>query len=483
MLQEEIPESDRFAALPTAMLARQLAAREREERTQALQKHLETSKAYAERIGSEERAGSKRRSAAQRQSEAEEASTCRILSAQEAARREAEQRRHDGALAAAVSAHKAESLREQKNVERIIAGSEELRELEARLRAAYVNKERHVQLAESAAMAAETDAREAQIAGAMEAERQRGLQAEAYREFLRLEDGKLIKVGLDAQIKDKERLKAEAYQEFLKEKEQVDEVVRKIAAEEAAEAAAREAKEAETRRYIDEFISQRERFKAERVAELERENDEIRRYAAAVMQREIEQRAAAETSQNARDAAFEAITKGMAAESAKRLEEEQLRNELLEAEAEEEAARREADAKERALRQRLDIALANEYQRELKRLAREEEKKAEDALRTSMLERFAAEDRIDQMNAQKRRMKQLEHRREVERLLEQRREAFEAARAAEVEAAMGDGKADRHPPLPPPGRRLRARALSAPICRIPPPSLVHAPCDRPRRRG
>ena len=140
-------------------LVLQLAAREREERTQALQKHLETSKAYAERIGSEERAGSKRRSAAQRQSEAEEASTCRILSAQEAARREAEQRRHDGALAAAVSAHKAESLREQKNVERIIAGSEELRELEARLRAAYVNKERHVQLAESAAMAAETDAR------------------------------------------------------------------------------------------------------------------------------------------------------------------------------------------------------------------------------------------------------------------------------------------------------------------------------------
>jgi len=183
------------------------------------------------------------------------------------------------------------------------------------------------------------------------------------------------------------------------------------------------------------------------VAELEHENDEIRRYAAAVMQREIEQRAAAEKSQNARDAAFEAITKGMAAESAKRLEEEELRNELLEAEAEEEAARREADAKERALRQRLDIALANEYQRELKRLAREEEKKAEDALRTSMLERFAAEDRIDQMNAQKRRMKQLEHRRmkqlehrrEVERLLEQRREA---ARAAEAEAAMGDGKAE-----------------------------------------
>lgn len=33
-----------------------------------------------------------------------------------------------------------------------------------------------------------------------------------------------------------------------------------------------------------------------------------------------------------------------------------------------------------------------------------------------MMEKFAEDDRIDQMNAQKRRMKELEHKREVERL-------------------------------------------------------------------
>lgn len=45
-----------------------------------------------------------------------------------------------------------------------------------------------------------------------------------------------------------------------------------------------------------------------------------------------------------------------------------------------------------------------------------------------MLAKFAEDDRIEQMNAQKRRMKQLEHKRAVERLLDDRRKQFEADR-------------------------------------------------------
>ena len=37
-----------------------------------------------------------------------------------------------------------------------------------------------------------------------------------------------------------------------------------------------------------------------------------------------------------------------------------------------------------------------------------------------MMAKFAEDDRIEQMNAQKRRMKQLEHQRAVERMLEER---------------------------------------------------------------
>jgi len=47
-----------------------------------------------------------------------------------------------------------------------------------------------------------------------------------------------------------------------------------------------------------------------------------------------------------------------------------------------------------------------------------------------MLAKFAEDDRIEQMNAQKRRMKQLEHKRAVEALIEDRRKQFEAEKVS-----------------------------------------------------
>lgn len=51
-----------------------------------------------------------------------------------------------------------------------------------------------------------------------------------------------------------------------------------------------------------------------------------------------------------------------------------------------------------------------------------------------MLAKFAEDDRIEQMNAQKRRMRQLEHKRAVEKLIDERREQFRREREAELEA-------------------------------------------------
>ena len=50
-----------------------------------------------------------------------------------------------------------------------------------------------------------------------------------------------------------------------------------------------------------------------------------------------------------------------------------------------------------------------------------------------MMAKFAEDDRIEQMNAQKRRMKQAEHKRAVEQLVEQRKIQFAADREREVD--------------------------------------------------
>ena len=59
------------------------------------------------------------------------------------------------------------------------------------------------------------------------------------------------------------------------------------------------------------------------------------------------------------------------------------------------------------------------------RMAREKEE--EDEFRRQTMERFAEQDRLEQMNAQKRRIKVAQHAREVERLIQEKRAMFEAA--------------------------------------------------------
>lgn len=49
-----------------------------------------------------------------------------------------------------------------------------------------------------------------------------------------------------------------------------------------------------------------------------------------------------------------------------------------------------------------------------------------------MLDKFAEDDRIDQLNAQRRRQKQIQHRHEVDRLIEEKRAMYEEMKMKEA---------------------------------------------------
>lgn len=69
---------------------------------------------------------------------------------------------------------------------------------------------------------------------------------------------------------------------------------------------------------------------------------------------------------------------------------------------------------------------------QLKKERQAEERAMEEDFRRKMLEKFAEDDRIDQMNAHKRRMKELEHKREVERLWKEKLEVYRLQREEEI---------------------------------------------------
>ena len=53
-----------------------------------------------------------------------------------------------------------------------------------------------------------------------------------------------------------------------------------------------------------------------------------------------------------------------------------------------------------------------------------------------LLQKYAEDDRLEQMNAQKRRMKELEHKREIERLWQEKLAIYQAQRQAEQEEIL-----------------------------------------------
>jgi len=59
---------------------------------------------------------------------------------------------------------------------------------------------------------------------------------------------------------------------------------------------------------------------------------------------------------------------------------------------------------------------AKAYQERLKEERIAEERRMEDEFKQKLMAKFAEDERLEQMNAQKRRMRELEHKREIERL-------------------------------------------------------------------
>jgi hypothetical protein len=94
-------------------------------------------------------------------------------------------------------------------------------------------------------------------------------------------------------------------------------------------------------------------------------------------------------------------------------------------EQEEYARQLEKKALEAQIRQRLDLQNAHKSYLEMKEQKKQAEMEEEAKFRSEMMAKFAEDDRLEQLSAQKRRMKQLEHRKEVERLIKERQEEYE----------------------------------------------------------
>merc|ERR1719191_990037 len=73
------------------------------------------------------------------------------------------------------------------------------------------------------------------------------------------------------------------------------------------------------------------------------------------------------------------------------------------------------------------------YQMNVKKEKEELEKQEENAFRDQLMQKFMQDERLEKLNAERRRKMIQQHKREVERLLQERRKMYEAERFQEME--------------------------------------------------
>ncbi|XP_067104860.1 meiosis-specific nuclear structural protein 1 [Osmerus mordax] len=326
-----------------------------------------------------------------------------------------------------------EKCRDEKMRQYIKENSVELRELEVKLKSAYLNRERAAQIAEKEAMRYETMRQEADTAHKMKSEHERASVEQDKQDQQRYNELVRYQQELEQQLEEKERQRQQSYQEFLKEKLMVDEIVRKIYEEDRMEMQLRLEKMTATQRYIEEFKKQQAEWKRMEREKMEAENRRIMEFASYQQRKEENRMANVQEREMAKQHLHQMLTEKIERERLQREEMERVREELCMEEQAEAARQKEIEEMEKRIRQRLEIQQTCQQQMAFKELRRQAEKEEEEAFRQMMMAKFAEDDRIEQMNAQKRRMKQLEHKRAVEKLMEDRRKQYLADKEREAE--------------------------------------------------
>lgn len=344
----------------------------------------------------------------------------------------------EAALAEAVGQQKMTQLREEKEIQKV-RDDPELRELRRALAMAEITRERCSQYTFAKHKAAKDRQESHEEDARLEAYQAAGAHNPEVEETHKKEMKMQQKAALEKQMQDRDESKVAAYKEFLKEKQLVDEVVRRIQEEDERERVEQMGRQRQTQEYIQDYLKERSVEKLKERERREEEDRQILEYMKSQAKRKEDEKGKAQAKHEQAMRILEEQSRVIADKQRKKDEMEDILNEYYNEQRQEKERLREQTELEKKIRDRVAMIEANEHQKRLKAAKAAMEKREEDEFRQMMMEKFAEDDRIEQMNAVKRNQRRAEHNREVQRLIDQRR----AMRMAELEREVASTELEK----------------------------------------
>ncbi|CDJ52250.1 meiosis-specific nuclear structural protein 1, putative [Eimeria brunetti] len=318
--------------------------------------------------------------------------------------------------------------------QKICQESEEIRKLKEQLATARVNRERAAQLLERQRREADAAFEDARLELAMEEKRLAACENARRHELERSLQMRQVGLDLAAQIRERQRMKEEeTADKYAVEKEQVGAVVAKLLEEMENE----KRQSMERRRLHAEMVAEatkeRERQKQLVLENKIKEENEIREYLE--MQRKRAEDLAREKELIRREKAR--ILDELLQQQIRKQQEEtdyaQLIADLYEFEREEQERQKEEAQKKKREEERATLATAFKEQMEEKERRRQEQLAEEGQFRQELYAKFAREAKLEQMTLQRRKLAILEHNRQVEAIIQERRRQLEGQRERDRE--------------------------------------------------
>eukprot|EP00948_MAST-09A_sp_MAST-9A-sp1_P003047 g3047.t1 len=309
----------------------------------------------------------------------------------------------DSSLADALAVEHAKKERWEAEIARICESDPSLRELQSSINGAYLNQQRALQIEEKVFLKEIEKQREADVNAARKQhamEEERKLQEEALRQRgLRIKE----RETLQQQIAERKRIiEMEGKAQFMKDKQMVDDLVRSLQEKDRVAFEKKMKKQAETKKFIDDFMVLQQHIKEKKKQEEREELEKIAKYAAEKDAREqglAEKKAAIRAEE---DRIYKRNEEQMKKKLADIERLEQMRELLWEEEAEQRRQQQDDERANKVVRMRNEMIEANEKQKEYKKLLLEEERKRDLELKNKILKDFDKRQReIDAQEAAK----------------------------------------------------------------------------------
>lgn len=333
---------------------------------------------------------------------AEEQQRKLLLEKQETRRRDLASKELEQRMLMEILKLRTEQDSKEREMQRIIESSEELKDLERKLKTAYVNKERAAQHQEAMFTRKLENDREQAIEEKMEYDRQLDVQHQEKRDEHRRRNLIAQKLVLQKQMLEKEDQQRKLKEEASSDKQIIDDVILKIDQEDKLEREARLKKVEETRSNIAEFQAMRSLHKKAIEEEQRRQEAEIQTYNEMMGQRHAKERAEKKLADEEKKRQWKTVARKTENQRQSNDEYDTLRNLLWKEELEAKQKKEEEEAVQRRLEQKEEMMRENKAQIAAKKDMLVKMEQEERELVDRMLKKFAQDDEDERQKEENR---------------------------------------------------------------------------------